>query len=86
MAAQISMLHIWVGDDIKKQATVALTTMGLSASDAVRLFLRRVVVDQTFPLALRVPNAQTQAESLKAHHDGQTPRRRKPRYIKRHDV
>ena len=61
MAAQTSMLHIRVDDDIKEQATVALTTMGLSVSDAVRLFLRRVVVDQAFPLELKVPNAETQA-------------------------
>ena len=61
MAAQTSMLHIRVDDDIKEQATVALTAMGLSVSDAVRLFLHRVVVDQAFPLELKVPNAQTQA-------------------------
>ena len=61
MTAQTSMLHIRVDDDIKAQATLALTTMGLSMSDAVRLFLRRVVVDQAFPLELKVPNAQTQA-------------------------
>ena len=61
MAAQTSMLHIRVDDDIKEQATQALTTMGLSVSDAVRLFLRRVVVDQAFPLELKVPNAETQA-------------------------
>ena len=35
--------------------------MGLSVSDTVRLFLRRVVVDQAFPLELKEPNAQTQA-------------------------
>jgi DNA-damage-inducible protein J len=35
--------------------------MGMSVSDAVRLFLRRVVVDQTFPLELKVPNAETLA-------------------------
>ena len=61
MPAQTSMLHIRVGDDIKEQATAALTSMGLSVSDAVRLFLRRVVVDQAFPLELKVPNAETQA-------------------------
>ena len=61
MAAQTSMLHIRVDDDIKEQATAALTTMGLSVSDAVRLFLRRVVVDQAFQLELKVPNAETQA-------------------------
>lgn len=61
MTAQTSMLHIRVEDDIKEQATQALTAMGLSVSDAVRLFLRRVVIDQAFPLELKVPNAQTRA-------------------------
>lgn len=61
MAAQFSMLPIRVDKDIKEQASVALTTMGLSVSDASQLFLRRVVVDQAFPLELKVPNAQTQA-------------------------
>lgn len=61
MTAQTSMLHIRVDEDIKEQATLALTAMGLSMSDAVRLFLRRVVIDQAFPLELKVPNAQTRA-------------------------
>lgn len=61
MATHTSMLHIRVDDDIKEQATEALTSMGLSVSDAVRLFLRRVVIDQSFPLELKVPNAETRA-------------------------
>ena len=61
MTAQTSMLHIRVDDDIKDQATQTLTAMGLSMSDAVRLFLRRVVIDQAFPLELKVPNAVTLA-------------------------
>ncbi|MFZ4624727.1 MAG: type II toxin-antitoxin system RelB/DinJ family antitoxin [Rhodoferax sp.] len=61
MTTHTSMLHIRVEDDIKEQATQALTAMGLSVSDAVRLFLRRVVIDQAFPLELKVPNAQTRA-------------------------
>ena len=59
MKAHTSMLHIRVDDNIKTQPTEALTAMGLSMSDAVRLFLCRVVVDQAFPLELKVPNAQT---------------------------
>lgn len=61
MAAQTSMLHVRVDDDVKEQATEALTAMGLSVSDAVRLFLRRVVIDQAFPLELKVPNDETRA-------------------------
>ena len=37
MAAQTSMLHIRVDDDIKEQATAALAAMGLSVSDAERI-------------------------------------------------
>jgi DNA-damage-inducible protein J len=55
------MLHIRVDDEIKEQATQTLAAMGLSVSDAVRLFLRRVVIDQAFPLELKVPNAETRA-------------------------
>ncbi len=66
MATHSSMLHIRVDDDTKEQATVALTAMGLSVSDAVRLFLRRVVIDQAFPLELKVPNAETRAAMAEA--------------------
>ncbi|ENO77405.1 RelB/DinJ family addiction module antitoxin [Thauera sp. 27] len=55
------MLHIRVDDDTKTQATEALAAMGLSMSDAVRIFLKRVVNDQAFPLELKVPNAETRA-------------------------
>lgn len=60
-AAHTSMLHIRVEDDIKEQATQALNAMGLSVADAVRLFLRRVVTEQAFPLELKIPNAETRA-------------------------
>ena len=57
--ANTSMLHIRVDDEIKTQASEALAAMGLSMSDAVRIFLKRVVNDQAFPLELKVPNAET---------------------------
>ena len=61
MPSPTSMLHVRVDDETKLQATQALAAMGLSMSDAVRLFLRRVVVEQAFPLELKVPNAETRA-------------------------
>lgn len=61
MATQTSMLHIRVDEDTKNQASEALAHMGMTVSDAVRLFLRRVVIDQAFPLELKVPNAETLA-------------------------
>ena len=53
------MLHVLVNDYVKEQAAQALTALGLSMSNAVQLFLRRVAIDQGFPLELRVPNVQS---------------------------
>jgi DNA-damage-inducible protein J len=60
------MLHIRVDDETKAQASEALAAMGLSVSDAVRILLKRVVNDQTFPLELKVPNAATRQAMLEA--------------------
>jgi DNA-damage-inducible protein J len=60
------MLHVRIDDETKAQATQALAAMGLSVSDAVRLFLHRVVVDQAFPLELKVPNAKTRKAMAEA--------------------
>ena len=47
--------------EIQAQATKALTAMGLSVSDAVRVFLTRVAADKQLPFEIKVPNAQTRA-------------------------
>ena len=44
---------------MKRKATAALAAMGLTASEAVRLFFYRIAVDQAFPLELKVRNART---------------------------
>ncbi len=45
----------------KTQATETLAAMGLSVSDAVRMFLTRVVAEQQLPFALKAPNADIRA-------------------------
>ncbi len=66
MAAQTSMLHVRVDNETKAKATEVLAAMGLSVSYAVRLLLHRVMVDQAFPLELKVPNAETRAAMAEA--------------------
>lgn len=55
------MIHVRVDHEVKAQATEALETMGLTVSEAVRLFLKRVVAEQAMPIELKVPNAETRA-------------------------
>ncbi len=66
MTASTGMIHIRVDDEIKVQASQTLEAMGLSVSEAVRLFLYRVVADQALPFELKVPNASTRAAMTEA--------------------
>jgi DNA-damage-inducible protein J len=66
MTATTSMLHIRVDDDIKARASQVLAAVGMTLSEAVRLFLHRVVAEQAYPLELKVPNAATRAAMLEA--------------------
>lgn len=57
--ATTTMIHVRLEEGLKKDATTALEAMGLSLSDAIRVFLTRVAAEQQIPFALRVPNAET---------------------------
>ena len=75
MKTHSSMLHVRMETDMKRKATAALAAMGMTASEAVRLFFHRIAVDQAFPLELKVPNAETQramAESEEMMRQGTT--------------
>ncbi len=75
MASNSSMLHVRMDDELRIQAMEALASMGLSASDAVRMLFHRIVADQAFPLELKVPNATTRraiAEAKAIIADGRT--------------
>lgn len=61
-----TMVHVRVDEQIKAQATETLAAMGLTVSDAVRVFLMRVVADQQLPFALKTPNASTRTAMREA--------------------
>jgi DNA-damage-inducible protein J len=61
-----SMVHVRIDEHTKAQATETLAAMGLSVSDAVRVFLTRVVAEQQLPFALKVPNAETRVAMAEA--------------------
>lgn len=52
MAAQTSMLHVRVDEQLKAQATEALANVGLTVSDAVRILLTRVTKEGGLPAGL----------------------------------
>ena len=44
--AATTMVHVRVDEHIKTQASETLAGMGLTVSDAIRVFLTRIVADQ----------------------------------------
>jgi len=62
-----SMVHVRVDENLKAQATETLSLMGLTVSDAIRVFLTRVVADKELPFAIKVPNATSQAAMAEAN-------------------
>ena len=69
MAATM-MVHVLVDGRVKAKAEKALAAMGLSVSDAVRVFLTRVAAEQALPFEVRVPNARTAAAMQEARRGG----------------
>lgn len=59
--ATTSMVHVRVDEHVKEQAVETLASMGLTVSDAVRVFLTRVVADKALPFEIKAPNAATLA-------------------------
>lgn len=68
--AATEMVHIRVEKRVKQKATKALSAMGLSVSDAVRVLLTRVAAEQALPFDLRVPNTATRAAMREARKGG----------------
>jgi len=64
--ASSTMIHVRINEQVKKEATQTLEAMGLSVSDAVRVFLLRVIADKQMPFALKVPNAETRSAMAEA--------------------
>ena len=56
MAATTTMVHVRVDEKIKAQAAETLSSMGLTISDAVQVFLIRIVADKELPFTLKAPN------------------------------
>jgi DNA-damage-inducible protein J len=56
-----------VAPALKHDAERVLTTLGVSTTEAITMFLRQVVLNQGLPFPVRIPNAVTVAAIKSAH-------------------
>jgi DNA-damage-inducible protein J len=80
---QSATLRARIDEDTKARGDAVLDAIGLSVSDAIRLFYHRLIADQAFPLELKVPNADTRAAMAEGH---RILRDRKVRFAKGNDL
>lgn len=64
--ARTTTVEFHVDEILRAQAAQTLALMGLTVSDAIRVFLTRVVADQELPFALKTPNAASHAAIAEA--------------------
>jgi DNA-damage-inducible protein J len=58
-AAQTGMIRARVSSSLKVEAESILNQIGLSASDAIRMFYRQIIMYNGLPFPARIPNATT---------------------------
>ncbi len=57
--AKNEYVHARIDEDVKHEAEAVLKDVGLSASDAIRLFYKQITLQRGLPFAVSIPNAET---------------------------
>ena len=57
--AKTGMIRARVSPELKAQAEAILAEIGLSSSDAIRMFYKQVTLRRGLPFEARIPNATT---------------------------
>ena len=67
--AENAVVRARINEEIKKEATIVLASMGLTVSDAFRLMLTRVAREKALPFEPLIPNEET-IKAMKETRDG----------------
>ena len=68
--AKTEMIHVCVEPELKSQAEAVFSELGLSPTEAIRLFYIQVSLHRGLPFAARIPNAET-IEALRQARTGE---------------
>jgi DNA-damage-inducible protein J len=67
MTAKTQMIHARIEPRLKRSAEAIFSKIGLSTSDAIRLFLKQVELHRGLPFPLVTPNRETVAAMREAN-------------------
>ncbi|MEX2404487.1 MAG: type II toxin-antitoxin system RelB/DinJ family antitoxin [Balneolales bacterium] len=70
MAAKVTSVRARIEPDLKKETEKILEELGLTTTEAIRLFFKQVKLQKGLPFALRLPNEETE-KAIWETRDGQ---------------
>lgn len=59
MTTKTAFVRARIEPSVKKKAEMVLSKIGMSSSEAINVFYRRIASDKGIPFSLNVPNAET---------------------------
>lgn len=65
--AKTDMIRARVEPALKDEAEAVFSQLGLSATEAIRLFYKQVTLQHGLPFAVKIPNAKTREALRQAH-------------------
>lgn len=57
--SETTMLHVRMDGKTKKGAEAVFAKLGISTSDAIRIFFKQVKLQKGLPFEVRIPNAES---------------------------
>ena len=63
------IVRVRINEQLKNDATAVLESMGLTMSDAIRIFLKRVVDEKALPFTLKMPRHLDASQMSKEEFD-----------------
>ncbi len=76
------MIHARIDPKLKESAERVFSKIGVSTTEAIRLFLKQVELHRGLPFPIAIPNAQTVAAMLQANDPGALKRYRSFRELR----
>ena len=66
-AAKTRMIHARIDPELQESSARIFSKIGISAAEAIRLFLKQVELHGGLPFPVAIPNAQTVAAMMEAN-------------------
>ena len=82
-SAKTRMIHARIDPKVKESAERVFSVLGISTTEAIRLFMKQVELHKGLPFPVRIPNSRTMAAMREANDPAVLKRYRSFRELRR---